>query len=195
MLTESSQLFIDKFNICIARYIYYINELDKELLIHLEDNVAILEELNRRLESEEENVKLLDFVIDKLKKFSKLYDVDIENIDDFKITYFIALSFIEDQFFTDDKSKKIILVVLHRIMCSSLLAYEPNIILDKLKLFIQRNSYQKFYEEYGDIGYYHTIKSIYLMQEISAKTLINEEELNNQSTVISNYFKRINSYE
>ena len=82
-------------------------------------------------------------------------------------------------------------------MCSSLLSYEPKIILDKLKLFIQKNTYEKFYEEYGDIGYYHIIKSIYLMQEISAKVLVNQEKLDDDSenTIVTAYFKRLENNE
>lgn len=166
---------------CIIRYKNKINTTPLKNDFSTENNNnKILKKLN----DEQENI--LKFIIDKLTCFGKTYNVDIEIIDDFKITYFIALYFLKSNY--DNSLKKLILVILHEIMCDSLISYEPKIMLEKLKTFINNNSVDKFTEEYGDIGYYHTIKAIYLMQKTSAKLLIDENNISDDS-IVGKYFK------
>jgi len=190
-LSDKSNELLIKFNICIERYVYYIKQVKNDYLST--DKIIYIERLNtleRKISSTSETLKILKFSAEKLEKFSDTYNVDVSIIDDIKLVYFIALYFLrEDEEFNDKTmlENNIILIVLHKIMCTTLLAYEPIPILEKLEEFICNNTYKKFEEEYGDIGYYHMIKSIFLMQELGVKAFMNEESLK-RDDVISTYF-------
>lgn len=188
-LSSLSATLIDKFNICIVRYLYQLEKVEKSTITEENGYLKILDIVKDKLNNQNDSVYILKFVMQKLEKFANTYDVDVEVTDDFKILYFISLYFlIEDELCKNEKSKKIILVVLHQVMCATLLAYEPKIILDKLDQFIRHHEYEKFYEEYGDIGYYHTIKSIYLMQQYNAGLFLDKDVLESDSLVAS-YFR------
>lgn len=185
MLTESSKSLVDIFNICLANYNYYINKTKDNLIDNDSKYFEILGTLKIKINTEEYTINLLEYVIEKLSAFSNLYNVDISKFDDMKINYFISLYFLEeDKEYCNLCEKKIILVVLHKIMSSTLLSYEPKIMLDKLKLFIHKNSYDTFHSEYGEIGYYHMMKSIYLMQKVSAELLIDDTKRVNDNWII-----------
>jgi len=191
-LLKPSQLLIKKFNICLERYYYYISEIEKSVDANDIETIEVLKHIKTIIKSDEQSYFLLESVMDKLGKFSETYNVDIENIDDFKLVYFIAYHLLEeDEFCKDKDEKKIILEVLHLIMCKTLLVYEPESILNKVKLFIQNSSFDKFKEEYGDIGYYHMIKSTYLMQKASARLLMDETILESENSLIASYFAKV----
>ena len=191
-LLKPSQLLIKKFNICLERYCYYISEIEKSVDANDIETIEVLKHIKTIIKSDEQSYFLLESVIDKLGKFSETYNVNIENIDDFKLVYFIAYHLLEeDEFCKDKDEKKIILEVLHLIMCKTLLVYEPESILNKVKLFIQNSSFDKFKEEYGDIGYYHMIKSTYLMQKASARLLMDETILESENSLIASYFAKV----
>lgn len=190
-MSEQSTILINKFNLCCIRYLHYLEKVEKTVLLDSDGYIDILKIVRDKINNQNDSYIILKFVMQKLVKFADTYDVDVEVTDDFKIIYFISLYFLlEDDDVKHNASKKIILLVMHQVMCSTLLAYEPKIILDKLDQFIRRHSWDKFYEEYGDIGYYHTIKSIYFMQEYNAISLIDKDEIKSNS-IVASYFKGI----
>ncbi len=192
-LSTDTKTLIDKFNICLDRYDYYIKSVEQETFKfgNQTEYKRLIDILKNKINSEEENIKILEFALDKLEAFSDTYNVNVKIIDDFKLVYFIALYFLwEDEDFNDETilENNIILIVLHRVMCTTLLAYEPLPILNKLEEFIKKNPYSRFKDEYGDIGYYHMIKSIYLMQELNVKAFISDDDLQKDDLILS-YFK------
>lgn len=192
-LSTDSKTLIDKFNICLDRYDYYIKDIEHEAFDfgNQTEYKRLIDILKNKINSEEENIKILEFALDKLEAFSDTYNVNVKIIDDFKLVYFIALYFLwEDEDFNDETilENNLILIVLHKVMCTTLLAYEPMPILNKLEEFIKKNPYKRFKDEYGDIGYYHMVKSIYLMQELNVKAFISEDDLQKDDFILS-YFK------
>lgn len=194
-LSKSSTILVDKFNICSIRYLYYLEKVKKTTFSDSTEYINMLDFIKREMNNQDSSILILKFVMQKLEKFAETYDVDVEITDDFKIIYFISLYFLrENSYCKEQEAKKIILVILHQVMCATLLAYEPKIILDKLDQFIRKHDYDKFYEEYGDIGYYHMIKSIYFMQRYNATSLMDKDILES-GTFVASYFKEFVEYE
>lgn len=194
MSIASYEDIIIKFNICTDWYVekileFQINESD--FIASNSDYVSILEIMKTKLLSEEHAKQILLYVVEKLNKFSTTYDVNVrKNIDDYKLIYFIAYYFFREEPYTRQRpSSNIVLIILHQLMRKLLIAQEPSVILNKLDRFFRCHSYAKFEEEYGDIGYYHTIKSIYLMQKVSYQEMILEEKIVLEDAFMATYFE------
>ncbi len=195
---------VTKYNVCVFWYIReiekFLNEDLKLVLKETEYNKdseikyrEILTYIKNTLDSEDFTIKknILQFVKSTLGKFSDTYDVNVMmNIDDFKIIYFISLYFVRENEITKNKKElNILFYILHKLFCHLLITQKPLVILNKFNRFFLTHDYFKIKDEYGDIGYYHTIKSIYLMQKEIFEDLIINGGLDMKDPFIMNYLK------
>lgn len=191
---------IAKYNICINLYIEQIKLMEKKEVEFFTENPQHYETLmyiKNQLSSSDKKKKkeIFEFVKNTLGSFSETYDVQVMfNIDDYKIIYFITLYFVrEDKKIKHDNKLNILFLTLHQIFCRLLISPKPLVILKKFNRFFRVHNYQKIKDEYGDIGYYHIMKSIYLMQKEIYKDLISKDILITDDAFLVNYFKEVSN--
>lgn len=186
--------FITKYNICVLWYIQKIEEVlsqEQDFISQNSEYSEILTHVKNTLNSNDEttNKEIFQFVKETLGKFSNTYDINVMiNVDDFKILYFITLYFVrEDQTTKGRKALNVLFFTLHKLFCHLLIAEKPSIMLEKFDRFFKSYNYEKIKNEYGDIGYYHAIKSIYLMQKEVYEDLIKNNVFSLKDPFIMNY--------
>lgn len=189
---------ITKYNICVKWYLAQIDLVEKtesDFLSEKEGYSEILTYVKSVLLTKdvEKEKELFNFVRETLGRFSTTYDVNVvNNIDDFKLIYFLTLYFVRDDKFTKGREElNILFFVLHKIFCRLLIIREPSVILNKLDRFFRLYGYSKIKVEYGDIGYYHTMKSVYLMQKETYRYLIEKNIIVPEESFVADYFQKV----